>query len=129
MKAAAIWFLLLVIAVVAGAIRTTLLQPRIGEHGAHVVGTLVVVAVFAAVIWRAARWISPALARSQLVSVGTMWFVATVTFEFGFGHYVMGHSWFRLLADYNLFAGRLWIVVLVTVLLAPVIAGEVQRGS
>jgi hypothetical protein len=31
--------------------------------------------------------------------------VATVAFELTFGHYVMGHPWSRLLADYNLLAG------------------------
>ena len=43
----------------------------------------------------------------------------TVAFEFLFGHYVAGHSWDRLLHDYNLFAGRVWVVVLVWVTVAP----------
>lgn len=45
----------------------------------------------------------------------------TVVFEFGFGHYVMGHSWEMLLHDYNVLEGRLWVVVLAAVWAGPVL--------
>lgn len=41
----------------------------------------------------------------------------------------MGHSWRRLLTDYNLLAGRLWMLVLLTVLLMLALAGELQRRA
>lgn len=126
-RAAAVWVLLLAVAVAAGGLRVALLEPRLGEPRAHVVGTLVVVAVFAALIWRAVGWLSPPRDRSALAAVGIGWTVATVVFEFGFGRYVAGHSWERLLAEYDVFAGRLWPLVLLTLLVVPVVAGEVQR--
>jgi apolipoprotein N-acyltransferase len=43
----------------------------------------------------------------------------TVIFEFGFGHYVAGHSWSHLLADYNLLAGRVWFLFLIWIALLP----------
>ncbi|MEW6447103.1 MAG: hypothetical protein AB1426_03305, partial [Bacillota bacterium] len=51
--------------------------------------------------------------------IGLIWLVLTVAFEFGFGHFVMGHSWSRLLHDYNLLKGRLWVLVLLWVAIAP----------
>jgi hypothetical protein len=45
----------------------------------------------------------------------------TVAFEFLFGHYVMGHTWERLLQDYNILAGRIWILFLVFTAAAPYI--------
>lgn len=129
LRTAAIWLLLLVIAFLAASLREGLLQPRFGEQKAHVFGTLLVVAAFAAVIWVTVGWVSPTLARGHLVTMGVVWLLATVLFEFGFGHFVMGHPWSRLLADYNLRAGRVWILVLLTVLLMPVIAGSVQRAG
>ena len=42
-----------------------------------------------------------------------------MAFEFSFGHFVAGHSWSRLFQDYNLFAGRLWVLVLLWLTLAP----------
>jgi hypothetical protein len=48
-----------------------------------------------------------------------IWLTLTVAFEFLFGHYVAKLSWRRLLHDYNLFAGRLWLFVLVAITVAP----------
>jgi apolipoprotein N-acyltransferase len=45
--------------------------------------------------------------------------LATIAFEFGFGHFVAGHSWSKLLADYNVFNGRLWLLVLVWITIMP----------
>jgi hypothetical protein len=40
-------------------------------------------------------------------------------FELLAGHYVFGNSWEKLLADYNLFRGRIWVLVLIVILFAP----------
>ena len=50
----------------------------------------------------------------------------TVAFEFLFGHYVAKRPWRELLRDYNLFAGRVWLVVLVWVTLAPYVVYRLQ---
>lgn len=128
-RAAVVWCALLGFAVMAGAVRTTLLQPRLGEQAAHVIGTLAGVAIFAFVIWCSMPWIVPHPDGGQPVRVGIGWVVATVLFEFGFGRYVLGHPWSRLLGDYNLLAGRVWVLVLLTLLLMPVVAARVQRGA
>lgn len=51
-----------------------------------------------------------------------------IAVEFGFGQFVMGHSWSTLLHDYNVFAGRIWILVLLTTLLGPWLLGRPGRG-
>ena len=56
---------------------------------------------------------------SQALAIGFLWLGLTVAFEFSFGHFVAGHSWSRLFQDYNLFAGRLWVLVLLWLTLAP----------
>lgn len=129
LRAAAVWLLLLVVAVAAGALRVSLLEPRLGEARAHVVGTLVVVAIFAALIWATVGWIRPDLAPRALWTLGAGWLAATVAFELLFGRYVAGHPWQRLLADYNLAAGRLWPLVLLTLLLTPAVAGAAKRSG
>ena len=42
----------------------------------------------------------------DLFLIGLFWVTITVVFEFGFGHYVVKHSWEHLIADYNLLKGR-----------------------
>jgi hypothetical protein len=128
-RALLVWLLLLVVVVLLGALRTALLEPRVGEPAAHVVGTLVVVGVFLTVIWFAAPWLSPGLQTGALLKVGILWVLLTVSFEFVFGHYVMGNPWSKLLADYNLLAGRLWVLVLLTLLVGPLAVGWARAGS
>jgi hypothetical protein len=50
---------------------------------------------------------------------GLLWLGMTVAFAFLFGHYVVKRPWSDLLHDDNLFAGRVWVVVLVWVTMAP----------
>jgi hypothetical protein len=47
----------------------------------------------------------------------------TVLFEFVFGHYVLKTSWEVLLADYRIWQGRLWSLVLIREAIAPVMMG------
>jgi hypothetical protein len=53
------------------------------------------------------------------VVVGAGWGVATVAFEFRFGHYVNGDSWQTLCAAYNLTGGRLWTLDVLLIAAAP----------
>ena len=52
-------------------------------------------------------------------ATGFWWLALTILFEFGFGHFVAGHSWQTLLADYNIFAGRLWLFFLGWITVMP----------
>jgi hypothetical protein len=66
-------------------------------------------------------WVGP---NSQLENllIGLFWVLLTVGFDFLAGHYAFKKSWETLLADYNIAQGRIWILVLITNLLAPIIA-------
>ena len=55
----------------------------------------------------------------QALTVGVVWLLMTVAFEFGFGHWVAGHTWNELLHDYNFAAGRLWVLVPLWIATAP----------
>lgn len=70
--------------------------------------------------------IVPEMETPHLFRLGLFWTLLTIAFEFGFGHFVVGHPWSRLFQDYNLAAGRVWIFVLLTLLIAPVILGRLR---
>jgi hypothetical protein len=61
-----------------------------------------------------------------LLGIGVFWMCLTICFEFPFGHYVANAPWSKLLADYNILKGRLWVLVLVTTLLSPLVAGRIR---
>jgi hypothetical protein len=51
----------------------------------------------------------------------------TLGFEFPFGRFVEGASWQRLFAEYDLLLGRLWVLVLLSTMLAPPILAQKHR--
>lgn len=117
-RAVAIWAGLLVIAVANGALRDVLIVPRLGPQAGHVISTLVLSAVIVVVAFVSIRWIAPP-DRAGALRVGGLWMVLTLAFELLAGRWLFGKSWSDLFADYDLAAGRVWILVLVATLLAP----------
>ncbi|OGR37464.1 MAG: hypothetical protein A2051_07385 [Desulfovibrionales bacterium GWA2_65_9] len=119
------WLGFAVLAVALGTLRVLFLEPLTGEPVAHVLGTLAGCALFMAIIyWFVGRFVGRTnlRARGRLLALGLFWTVLTIAFEFGFGHYVRGLSWQLLLADYNILAGRIWVLVLLTLYAGPRLA-------
>jgi hypothetical protein len=127
--ALAVWPLFLVSAVTLGAVREKVIAPSLGEQTAHVIGTLLFIAVMLAIMWVFVGKVRGLVQRIDLWLIGVMWTVMTLCFEFGFFHFVAGVPWEKLLADYNLFAGRLWVLVLLTTLCGPAMIGVIQERA
>ena len=120
-RAGAIWLGIMLTAILNGAMRDMVLTPRVGDLGARALSCLTLSAVVLLVAWVSLHWIGPA----SLVDawrIGAMWLAMTLAFEFGAGHYLFGTPWAALLADYNILAGRLWVLVLLTTVTAPAVA-------
>jgi hypothetical protein len=73
-------------------------------------------------------WIAPRSAQ-QAWAVGVIWVVLTLAFEFLAGHYVFHNAWSRLLEDYNVVRGRIWILVLMTTLVSPRLCASLRNLS
>lgn len=117
-KALLVWILLVAVAVLNGGLREAFLAPRFGELGGHVISTGILCGLIFSVAWLTIPWVGPrGVQQAQLI--GAAWAVLTIAFEFLAGHYLFGNSWERLLADYNLLRGRVWILVPLASLLAP----------
>ena len=124
-KATLGWLLLFVVMFANGAIRVLVLQPQLGEDRARQVASLSGVVLVLLVSWLFVR-VSPGATSPQLWWVGVAWLIATVAFEFLFGHFVSGLGWHALLADYNILRGRLWSLILIGVCLGPWFWGTVR---
>ena len=119
-RATSIWLLILVFAILNGALREGLLKPRLGEAGAHILSTVLLAAGVFALTRITIGWIRPSGSRDGW-AIGLSWVALTVAFEFLAGHYLFGTPWPVLVADYRLSEGRIWILVLASALLAPVL--------
>jgi len=126
MRAVIAWFALIVLAIANGTLREFLLTPRLGSKLGHVASTLVLCALIFLVAWLLMPWIG-ARQSAEAWRVGALWLGLTVGFEFLVGHYVFRNSWEKLLSDYNLPQGRIWILVPIATLIAPRLA-LVARG-
>jgi hypothetical protein len=120
------WFGLLVAAMVNGALRDFAYKPYVGEMLAHQISCFTGIALFALLIGLLTkRW--QLKSSRQAWIVGLLWLTMTISFEFLFFHYVRGVAWSILLHDYNVFDGRLWILVLVWVTIAPRVFWRLQQ--
>jgi hypothetical protein len=118
-----LWLVFVVLAIGNGWLRETLLISRLGTSTAHVVSTVILCGLIAGAAWAAIPWLAPT-GQSEAWTLGALWLVLTLAFEFGFGHFVAHKAWSELAADYNLLAGRVWVLVPITVLLAPIVAAR-----
>jgi len=125
-RALTVWGGLLVLAIVNGALREATMAPALGQAAAHAVSSLTLAAAILILAWMTIDWIAPPTPAAAW-RVGAFWLALTVAFEFLAGHYIFGSSWRRLLADYDLVHGRLWVVVLAATAAAPFVAGRPRR--
>jgi hypothetical protein len=121
LKSLAIWFFILLCAIVNGGFREVLLLPSIGTTPAYLLSGALLASLILGVATGCIRWLgveSP----SQALRTGALWLMLTLAFEFGFGHFVQGRPWPVLLQAYTFRDGNLWPLVLLVTLLAPRIA-------
>ena len=109
---------MVLIAIANGVVRQAWYGRHLSELRAHQLSSLTALVLFGFYIRLSLRFFPPASA-AQAWAVGVLWLALTVAFEFGFGHFVAGHSWSRLCQDYNLLAGRLWVLILLWLTVAP----------
>jgi hypothetical protein len=118
MKYAVSWIGLVVLAIINGVIREKGYAQFMNELSAHQLSTLIGIALLGLFIWiLTGVWRIESAKQAYLI--GAIWLILTIVFEFLFGHYVMSHPWSKLLHDYSIFKGRIWIFVLIWTAIAP----------
>jgi hypothetical protein len=122
-KAFVVWLAIMSVETVHGVLRGLFLTPVVGDVRARqigvVIGSLLVVAVAAA----SAEWQRISTRTAQL-TVGFAWVVWTLAFEVVLGRFVLGYTWRRILADYDVGQGGFMLVGLLVMTLSPAIAAR-----
>jgi hypothetical protein len=122
-KAFGVWLVMVLAAFVNGALRELLIVRLVGEQTGHVLSVLILSGAIFGITSLFVTSQRP-LPASTLLGIGCFWLVLSLLFEFGFFHYVMHEPWEKLLADYDVFHGRLLIVVWLTTLFSPLVCGK-----
>ena len=112
------WVPMLIIAVANGALRQATFAKVMPELRAHQLSTLIGSVSIGLFIWLVIRMWPPSSGR-QAVLIGVVWLLLTVAFEFFMGLVLAHRSLAQVLHDYNLLAGRVWVLFLAWLTLAP----------
>ena len=122
-----VWIVFVIAAIFNGYFRNAFLQPRVGTQVGHIISTIILVCFILLVTFLFFSNVKIPYTKADLLAVGAFWLVLTVLFEFVFGHYVVGHPWSTLLADYNILKGRIWSLVPLTTFIAPLLFGSILQ--
>ncbi len=114
------WFPLVILAILNGALREKGYRRYMSELRAHQLSTLIGVVLVGIYVW-IMEFLWPLENSQQAFQIGGIWLVLTILFEFGFGHYVMGHPWEKLFHDYNIFTGRVWLLFVIWTAISPLV--------
>ncbi len=120
------WFPMLALAIANGALRQLTFGRHMPELRAHQLSTLVGSLLIGSFIWFIIRrW--PPSSRRHARAIGLVWVSLTIAFEFAMGRLLMHRPWQQLFQDYNVAAGRVWLLFLAWLALAPSIFYTLQR--
>ncbi len=110
------WFVFPFIGILNGVLREATYKKFVGDLPAHQISTATGIIFFGLIFYFIfKKW----KIKSLNVLIGLIWLALTILFEFGFGHYIMGNPWEKLLHDYNLLEGRIWSLFLIWITIAP----------
>ncbi len=121
-----VWLLLAIVAIANGIFRQSTYGKSVSELAAHQISTITAILASGIVVWIVNRYWAIESTPKALI-IGGCWLVMTVAFEFGFGHYIAGHTWEKLTADYNLLQGRVWSLFLVWVTILPLVIYKLAK--
>lgn len=118
------WFLFMILAIINAILREGLFTSFLNELRAHQLSTITLMIFFFIGTYIILRYSDIQLSDQQAIIMGCIWIIMTILFEFLAGHYLFGNSWDKLIADYNIFKGRIWILILITTLVSPYISNK-----
>jgi len=126
LKALALWFAILVLAIMNGAFRESVLFPALGSFAGLVASGMLLCTCIFLVAFSAVPWLAPLDSRRYLL-IGVFWLLLTLLFELGFGRFVQHKTWAELFEAYTFAGGNLWPVVLLVTSLSPWLAARLRH--
>ncbi|MGA1847584.1 hypothetical protein [Deferribacter abyssi] len=125
LKATGIWFVIVVAAIMNGALREKILVPIIGSDLALPLSGV----SLAIIVFVVSLIFIPFISTSEpkiYITIGLFWVVLTLLFEFIFGHYIAGKSWKDVMQVFNVKKGDLFLVVLCITAISPWCTAKVR---
>ncbi len=126
LKAALIWFIIALLAIVNGLFRESILVPYCGQSIALPSSGIMLSMIILTITYFSFKLFEKNNSLTYFL-IGIQWVSMTLLFEFVFGHYVVGKSWSELLQVFNILEGNLFSVVLLISLFSPTLVAKLKR--
>ena len=126
LRALAVWLLIIVAESLHGTFRVLCLAPYLGDFRARQVSVFSGALLIFIITFLFIRWMAVPSAKT-LLAVGACWVVLTAAFEVALGRLLLGYSWPRIGADYDVSRGNLMAFGLLFLMFAPLSAVKLRR--
>ena len=120
MKSLIIWLCFIPVAILNGGLREYVLAKAITEEWALPISGITLSVCIFLITWLLLPLVTKAITSKDCWLVGICWAALTIAFEFIAG-LADGNTMTELLAAYNPLTGNLWLLVLATTLLSPIV--------
>ena len=120
MKSLIIWLCFIPVAILNGGLREYVLTKAIGEKWALPVSGITLSVCIFLITWLLLPLVTKAITSKDCWLVGICWGVLTIAFEFIAG-FADGNTMTEFLAAYNPLTGNLWLLVLASTFLSPIV--------
>ena len=124
LKSLIIWLCFIPVGILNGGLREYVLAKAIGEKWALSVSGIILSVCIFLIIWLLLPRMIKAFTTKKGWLIGIGWALLTIAFEFA-AELAGGSTVLELLAAYNPLSGNLWLLVLATTLLSPVITKKI----
>lgn len=121
------WFLFMVLAIVNAGLREGFYNSFLDELRSHQLSTFTLMLIIFICTFLVLRFSKIQLTDQQTFLMGTIWVIMTICFEFLAGHYAFGNSWDKLIADYNILNGKIWILIPITTFISPFLTNKLLQ--
>ena len=122
-----VWFIIMIFAILNGILREYIISIKFGDYFGHILSVVILSSIILILTSLFLKILSISENNHGLWLIGIMWLIMTISFEFIFGYFVIGHSISFLLADYNILKGRLWIIILIITLISPILCNFILQ--
>ena len=128
MKSLIIWLCFIPVAILNGGLREYVLTKAIGEKWALPISGITLSVCIFLTTWLLLPLVTKAITSNDCWLVGICWVVLTIAFEFIAG-LADGNTMTELLTAYNPLSGNLWLLVLATTFLSPIVTKNCKIRS
>ena len=125
LKAVGIWFLIIPVAILSGALRESVLN-KLGNISLPLSGIILSICIFLV-----AYLLIPKIKnckRKDYIIFGIIWFILTNLFDL-LMYISEGENFLALINSYNFMSGNLWILVCITSLISPIVVYKLKGGK